>query len=206
MANIKDMVYFTRKRQVKDRSVRKDAAAVRDSGTARLEDRLDNLRMEDIVMEVLGSKELQMLPEVELESAIRTFVEKDEKDSISRFVAKTTREFQSSVKGRNTDNNRAWIKDELRKEKKEREERMRLQDPSIQTRQRAQIAISSPTPEETCRDSLENETLASDEPVENSSTENAAEAGPSRKYNLSSAKRPPSVSATRRTATRRRLA
>ena len=200
------MVYFTRKRQVKDRSVRKDAAAVRDSGTARLEDRLDNLRMEDIVMEVLGSKELQMLPEVELESAIRTFVEKDEKDSISRFVAKTTREFQSSVKGRNTDNNRAWIKDELRKEKKEREERMRLQDPSIQTRQRAQIAISSPTPEETCRDSLENETLASDEPVENSSTENAAEAGPIRKYNLSSAKRPPSVSATRRTATRRRLA
>ncbi|KNE57270.1 DNA repair protein (mre11) [Allomyces macrogynus ATCC 38327] len=90
VANPKDVVLFYRKRRAHVPKDAKAAAAPR-AATAEelrvtLPDKLDQVRMEDLVNDLLDRQKLEVLPERELGDAVRMFVEKHDNEAIKEFV------------------------------------------------------------------------------------------------------------------------
>ncbi|KNE66003.1 DNA repair protein (mre11) [Allomyces macrogynus ATCC 38327] len=90
VANPKDVVLFYRKRRAHVPKEAKAAAAPR-AATAEelrvtLPDKLDQVRMEDLVNDLLDRQKLEVLPERELGDAVRMFVEKHDNEAIKEFV------------------------------------------------------------------------------------------------------------------------
>ena len=81
VANPKDILHFYRKRASHVPATTKKAPF--DAASAmQLPDKLENVRVEDLVAEYLNLQSLDILPENKLGDAVRYFVEKDEKDAI----------------------------------------------------------------------------------------------------------------------------
>lgn len=49
-------------------------------------EKLDSMRVENLVQKYLSAQNLNVLPEVELADAVRIYVEKDEKDAVKEYV------------------------------------------------------------------------------------------------------------------------
>ncbi|KAJ3367557.1 meiotic recombination [Allomyces arbusculus] len=90
VANPKDVVLFYRKRRAHVPKDAKAAAAPRAATTEELRvtlpDKLDQVRMEDLVNDLLDRQKLEVLPERELGDAVRMFVEKHDSEAIKEFV------------------------------------------------------------------------------------------------------------------------
>lgn len=95
VANPKDILQFHRSRTTEPRQ-RRSAEIVSDASLS-VPERLDALRVEDLVGELLG-RNLELLPENELADVIQQFVEKDDKHAVSSFIdrslQRTKRRFQ----------------------------------------------------------------------------------------------------------------
>ncbi|KAJ3053886.1 Double-strand break repair protein mre11a, partial [Rhizophlyctis rosea] len=85
VANPKDILHFYRKRpNITPASKRKGDVKI--NLDAFIPEKLENFRVEDLVMEILNAQNLEIFPENELGDAVRQFVEKDDKDAIKEFV------------------------------------------------------------------------------------------------------------------------
>jgi len=49
-------------------------------------EKLDTMRVENLVQKYLSAQNLNVLPEIELADAVRIYVEKDEKDAVKEYV------------------------------------------------------------------------------------------------------------------------
>ncbi|CAO3596207.1 unnamed protein product [Absidia cylindrospora] len=97
VANPKDMLKFQRAKTTTPSSRKpRSASAVLDDMSASIPERLDQIKVEDLVNEFL-CRDLGLLPENELEEAVKMFVEKDDKDAIRRFVNKSVTHFRQSI-------------------------------------------------------------------------------------------------------------
>ncbi|KAI9008381.1 Metallo-dependent phosphatase-like protein [Gaertneriomyces semiglobifer] len=85
VANPKDILQFYRRRAPPQSAGKRKGITRIDVG-AFLPDKLENFRVEDLVSEYLNLQNLEILPENELGDAVRTFVEKDDKDAIKEYV------------------------------------------------------------------------------------------------------------------------
>ncbi|KAI8060023.1 Metallo-dependent phosphatase-like protein [Gongronella butleri] len=106
VANAKDIVKFTRTRATPASSssnarnranARRSATSVLDDTSASVPERLDQIKVEDLVHEFLAHNTLSMLAENELEDAVKNFVDKDDKDAIDRFVKGTLTRTQGTI-------------------------------------------------------------------------------------------------------------
>ncbi|KAI8088978.1 Metallo-dependent phosphatase-like protein [Halteromyces radiatus] len=99
VANPKDMLKFQRTRTTTTSTStrnKRSASAILDDVSASIPERLDQIKVEDLVNEFL-SRDLAMLPENELEDAVKMFVDKDDKDAIRRFVNSSVTQMQQSI-------------------------------------------------------------------------------------------------------------
>ncbi|ORX58701.1 DNA repair exonuclease [Hesseltinella vesiculosa] len=98
VANAKDILKFQRTRS----STRTASTAPRsaidilDDSTTSVPERLDQIKVEDLVHEFLENN-LAMLAENELEDAVKNFVDKDDKDAIRRFIRSTLTHTQAAI-------------------------------------------------------------------------------------------------------------
>lgn len=101
VANPKDMLKFQRSKATPASHSRKkpqSASAMLDDLSSSIPERLDQIKVEDLVNEFLN-RDLALFPENELEEAVKMFVEKDDKDAIRRFVNKSINQIQASFPG-----------------------------------------------------------------------------------------------------------
>lgn len=117
VANPRDIVQFYRK---------KTGNAAKTAPTAKAEmdavdkiEKLDTARVENLVQKYLAAQHLSILPENELEDAVRIYVEKDEKDAVKDFVAASLGRMQKAMQTRqNIEIEEALLK-EINKEKEQ---------------------------------------------------------------------------------------
>ncbi|KAF9958853.1 Double-strand break repair protein mre11a [Modicella reniformis] len=81
VANPRDIVHFFRKKTV---AVGKPDKAKAEVDVVDASEKLDTMRVENLVQKYLSAQNLSVLPEVELADAVRVYVEKDEKDAINK--------------------------------------------------------------------------------------------------------------------------
>lgn len=93
VANPKDILKFQRLRS--ETRTMKPSEIVTDLTTA-IPERLDNLKVEDLVSELL-SRDLAILPETGLEEAVMSLVEKSDKEAIRAFVTKSVSQTRDSI-------------------------------------------------------------------------------------------------------------
>ncbi|KAI8644707.1 Metallo-dependent phosphatase-like protein [Parasitella parasitica] len=93
VANPKDILKFQRTQT--RTSVAKPSELLSDLSTA-IPERLDTLRVEDLVNELL-SRDLFILPETGLEEAVMSLVEKSDKEAIRTFVAKSVAQTRATI-------------------------------------------------------------------------------------------------------------
>ncbi|SAM09228.1 hypothetical protein [Absidia glauca] len=101
VANPKDMLKFQRSKAAPASHSRKkpqSASAILDDLSSSIPERLDQIKVEDLVNEFLN-RDLALFPENELEEAVKMFVDKDDKDAIRRFVNKSINQIQASFPG-----------------------------------------------------------------------------------------------------------
>ncbi|KAI7818598.1 Metallo-dependent phosphatase-like protein [Gamsiella multidivaricata] len=79
VANPRDLVHFYRKKTVPTTYNTKTKAEMDDVGTT---EKLDTMRVENLVQKYLSAQNLSILPEIQLADAVRIYVEKDEKDAV----------------------------------------------------------------------------------------------------------------------------
>ncbi|KAG0040995.1 Double-strand break repair protein mre11a [Podila clonocystis] len=80
-------------------------------------EKLDTARVENLVQKYLAAQHLSILPENELEDAVRIYVEKDEKDAVKDFVASSLARMQKAMQTKqNIEIEEALLK-EINKEK-----------------------------------------------------------------------------------------
>jgi double-strand break repair protein MRE11 len=84
VANPKDILLFHRKRQFSRSNIKKV-----DIEQVTFSERLESIKVEDLINEYLHAQQLGIFKEIELGEAIRIFVEKDDKSAIQRFVDKS---------------------------------------------------------------------------------------------------------------------
>ncbi|KAF9379846.1 Double-strand break repair protein mre11a [Podila verticillata] len=117
VANPRDIVQFYRK---------KTGHATKTAPTAKAEmdvvdkiEKLDTARVENLVQKYLAAQHLSILPENELEDAVRIYVEKDEKDAVKDFVAASLGRMQKAMQTKqNIEIEEALLK-EINKEKEQ---------------------------------------------------------------------------------------
>ncbi|KAJ3162342.1 Double-strand break repair protein mre11a [Geranomyces michiganensis] len=87
VANSKDILQYHRRRATtaKSKTKKEDLLNI----DAFIPEKLDNLRVEDLVTEYLSAQNLDILPENELGQAVKLFVEKEDKDAIKDFIEET---------------------------------------------------------------------------------------------------------------------
>ncbi|CAO3639963.1 unnamed protein product [Mucor hiemalis] len=95
VANPKDMLKFQRSTTTSSNNSLKASEMLNDLSTS-IPERLDKLKVEDLVSELL-KKDLFILPETQLEEAVMTLVEKSDKNAISLFVKKSVSQTRESI-------------------------------------------------------------------------------------------------------------
>ncbi|KAI8332838.1 Metallo-dependent phosphatase-like protein [Chlamydoabsidia padenii] len=100
VANPKDMLKFQRSKSTSSSSSsrKRPASAILDDVSTSIPERLDQIKVEDLVDEFLGQS-LGLLAENEFKEAVKMFVEKDDKDAIRRFVTKSVNQVEQSIPG-----------------------------------------------------------------------------------------------------------
>ncbi|KAI8377689.1 Metallo-dependent phosphatase-like protein [Radiomyces spectabilis] len=93
VANPKDILKFQRIRATTS-SQRQKATDILKDLSSMIPERLDRLKVEDLVGELL--KDLSLLPENELQDTVKAFVEKDDHKAITQFVEKALNRAQTS--------------------------------------------------------------------------------------------------------------
>ncbi|KAF9584172.1 Double-strand break repair protein mre11a [Lunasporangiospora selenospora] len=115
IANPRDVVQFYRKKT----AVSSKQGSKTDTNTAKIDkpEKLDTMRVENLVEKYLSAQNLRILPEVQLADAVRTYVEKDEKDALKDFVSNSLGRMQKVMKTKqNIEYEEALLK-EINKEK-----------------------------------------------------------------------------------------
>lgn len=95
VANPKDMLKFQREK-ISTSSQRIKASDILNDLTTAIPERLDTLKVEDLVNEYL-QRDLFILPETKLEEAVMSLVEKSDKDAIRRFVKESVSQTRDSI-------------------------------------------------------------------------------------------------------------
>ncbi|CAO3629144.1 unnamed protein product [Cunninghamella echinulata] len=102
VANPKDMIKF---RRIKDeansntaagRRARARAVDIIDDASTSARERLDQIKVEDLVNDLL-ERDLSILPENELMNSVKMFVDKDDKSAIKRFVNSSISRIQQHI-------------------------------------------------------------------------------------------------------------
>ncbi|KAJ3021245.1 UNVERIFIED_CONTAM: Double-strand break repair protein mre11a [Siphonaria sp. JEL0065] len=98
VANVKDILHFHRKRQSTGTGDKKS----KDNKTGfdmplNIPEKLDKFQVQDLVDEFLAAQNLEILPENGIGEAVRLFVEKEDKEAISDFVADSLKRTQLSL-------------------------------------------------------------------------------------------------------------
>lgn len=96
VANPKDMLKFQRSTSNSTQSASLKASEILNDLSTSIPERLDKLKVEDLVSELL-KKDLFILPETQLEEAVMTLVEKSDKNAISSFVKKSVSQTRESI-------------------------------------------------------------------------------------------------------------
>ncbi|KAF9962955.1 Double-strand break repair protein mre11a [Mortierella alpina] len=114
VANPRDIVHFYRK---KTASVRNQAKPDTEMDVVDAREKLDTMRVENLVQKYLSAQNLSILPEIQLADAVRIYVEKDEKDAVKDFVGKSLDRMQKVMRTKqNIELEEALLK-EINKEK-----------------------------------------------------------------------------------------
>jgi double-strand break repair protein MRE11 len=94
VANPKDILKFQKLRS--ESQTRMKPSEMASDVSIAIPERLDNLKVEDLVSELL-SRDLAILPETGLEEAVMSLVEKSDKESIRTFVKKAVTQTRDSI-------------------------------------------------------------------------------------------------------------
>ncbi|KAG0044666.1 Double-strand break repair protein mre11a [Gryganskiella cystojenkinii] len=82
-----------------------------------LTEKLDTMRVENLVQKYLSAQNLSILPEIQLADAVRVYVEKDEKDAVKDFVSTSLARMRTVIESKqNIEVEEALLK-EINKEK-----------------------------------------------------------------------------------------
>ncbi|CCO36819.1 Double-strand break repair protein MRE11 [Rhizoctonia solani AG-1 IB] len=125
VANPRDVLVFHRaKTMSKGKVVADEPELSIDDPTIPVAEKLQKVRVQNLVREYLAAQELQLLGELGMSDAIQTFVEKDENRSISEFVSNSLKAYEKKLKNReiheaNLDDALCEIKEEHEKEYQE---------------------------------------------------------------------------------------
>ncbi|KAI9470551.1 MAG: Metallo-dependent phosphatase-like protein [Benjaminiella poitrasii] len=142
VANPKDMLMF-QKLHPDERSNRRATDLISDVSIA-IPERLDNLKVEDLVSEML-SHDLTILPESGLEEAVMSLVEKNDKDAIRNFVTKTVSLTKNNISDLTEDQlSEEYIKRKVAEVKESSQQQDSLS--SLQTSNNSPGSISNNTP------------------------------------------------------------
>ncbi|KAF9353130.1 Double-strand break repair protein mre11a, partial [Mortierella sp. NVP85] len=114
VANPRDIIHFYRRKTTATSNATK---AKTDIDVVDQAEKLDTMRVENLVQKYLSAQNLNVLPEVELADAVRIYVEKDEKDAVKEFVESSLDRMQKAIrKKQNIEVEEALLK-EINKEK-----------------------------------------------------------------------------------------
>ncbi|KAF9279152.1 Double-strand break repair protein mre11a [Mortierella alpina] len=114
VANPRDIVHFYRK---KTAPVRNQTRPDTEMDVVDAREKLDTMRVENLVQKYLSAQNLSILPEIQLADAVRIYVEKDEKDAVKDFVGKSLDRMQKVMRTKqNIELEEALLK-EINKEK-----------------------------------------------------------------------------------------
>ncbi|KAG0196681.1 Double-strand break repair protein mre11a [Mortierella sp. GBA30] len=114
VANPRDIVHFYRRKTVPVKSNTKKSTEM---DTVDAHEKLDTMRVENLVQKYLSAQNLSILPEIQLADAVRIYVEKDEKDAVKDFVGKSLDRMQKAMRTKqNIELEEALLK-EINKEK-----------------------------------------------------------------------------------------
>ncbi|KAG0293188.1 Double-strand break repair protein mre11a, partial [Dissophora globulifera] len=128
VANPRDIVQFYRKKTMVPKSRSKDITAEMDEVEA--PEKLDTIRVENLVQKYLSAQNLSILPEIELADAVRIYVEKDEKDAVRDFVKSSLNRMQEVMRTKqNIEMGEALLK-EASKEKDNQAQTYALEHPN----------------------------------------------------------------------------
>ncbi|KAI7898478.1 Metallo-dependent phosphatase-like protein [Cokeromyces recurvatus] len=129
VANPKDMLMF-QKLHPEERNSRRATDIISDV-TIAIPERLDNLRVENLVSEML-SNDLTILPETGLEEAVMSLVEKNDKDAIRNFVTRSVTLIRNNISDLTEDQ---LTEEYIKRKASELKESSQQQDslPSLQT-------------------------------------------------------------------------
>ncbi|CAE6481657.1 unnamed protein product [Rhizoctonia solani] len=101
VANPRDVLVFHRaKTMTKGKVVADEPELSIDDPTIPVAEKLQKVRVQNLVREYLAAQELQLLGEPGMSDAIQTFVEKDENRSISEFVNNSLKAYEKKLNGR----------------------------------------------------------------------------------------------------------
>ncbi|CAE6351710.1 unnamed protein product [Rhizoctonia solani] len=101
VANPRDVLVFHRaKTMTKGKVVADEPELSIDDPTIPVAEKLQKVRVQNLVREYLAAQELQLLGELGMSDAIQTFVEKDENRSISEFVNSSLKAYEKKLSGR----------------------------------------------------------------------------------------------------------
>ncbi|CAE6538067.1 unnamed protein product [Rhizoctonia solani] len=102
VANPRDVLVFHRaKTMTKGKVVADEPELSIDDPTIPIAEKLQKVRVQNLVREYLAAQELQLLGELGMSDAIQTFVEKDENRSISEFVNNSLKAYEKKLNSRN---------------------------------------------------------------------------------------------------------
>ncbi|KAG2219859.1 hypothetical protein INT45_000746 [Circinella minor] len=102
VANPRDILKFYRQRSTNGTTTtrRQRQQEVLNDPTASIPERLDNIRVETLVDEILG-KNLEVLPENEMQDVVQKLIDKDDKNAVSSFIKQSVLRMKRSVDGEN---------------------------------------------------------------------------------------------------------
>ncbi|KAG0335703.1 Double-strand break repair protein mre11a [Podila horticola] len=117
VANPRDIVQFYRRKT--GYATKTGPKATSEMDAVDKSEKLDTARVENLVQKYLAAQHLSILPENELEDAVRIYVEKDEKDAVKDFVASSLARMQKAMQTKqNIEIEEALLK-EINKEKEQ---------------------------------------------------------------------------------------
>ncbi|KAG8700479.1 meiotic recombination [Ceratobasidium sp. 395] len=103
VANPRDVLVFHRAKSMASRAnkvVADEPELSIDDPNISVAEKLQKVRVQNLVREYLAAQELQLLGELGMSDAIQTFVEKDENRSISEFVASSLKAYEKKLNSR----------------------------------------------------------------------------------------------------------
>ncbi|ORY98277.1 Mre11 DNA-binding presumed domain-domain-containing protein [Lobosporangium transversale] len=94
VANPRDVVHFYRRKT----TVNKNTKTKPEMDDVAAPEKLDTMRVENLVQKYLSAQNLSILPEIQLADAVRIYVEKDEKDAVKDFVLTSLDRMQKAIR------------------------------------------------------------------------------------------------------------